>query len=251
MRCLRDTWSDGSDGTPFERVRRRKPWKGCTGRVRRWWTLLRSGFCEDPVRGLPDDLHPGERRIARTLVRRAERVVPHDTLGLPQRPARPQRPVHLEVRAVDRITEGVKERDVSLEGRDGPGALVAICKCEGDVVLVALLVGILRQERLVDDAHHERRVELTPQRIAMYPCGRGLFGLGLSSPCRLGAPPREDFGNRHGVLGRLPDERRVGGDGEESARVGECQPEAVGRVHHRIEPYDRYARGEERLLLRA
>src|SRR5690349_8345279 len=130
MRCLRDTWSDGSDGTAFERVRRRKARKGCTGRVRRSWTLVPSGFCEDAVRGLPDDLHLAERRIPQALVRRAERVVPHDTLGLPQRPARPQRSVHLEVRAVDRVAEGVEERDVSLEGRDGPGPLVAICKGE-------------------------------------------------------------------------------------------------------------------------
>src|SRR5690349_20226461 len=157
MRCLRDTWSDG---TACRTCKTSKASERLHRQCQEVVDPRSSGFGEDTVSRLPDDLHFAEGRIPEALVRGAEWVISHDALGLPQRPPRRERPVHLEMRAVDGIAECVEERDVSLECRDRAGPLVAVCKGERDVVLVALLLRILRQEGLVHDADDEHRVEL-------------------------------------------------------------------------------------------
>src|SRR5207245_2303184 len=120
MRCLRDTG-------PTARLSTCKTSKASERLHRQCQEVVDprpSGFGEDAVCGLPDDLHFAEGRIPQALMRGAERVISDDALGLPQRPPGLERPVHLEMRAVDGVAECVEERDVSLERRDRAGSLV-------------------------------------------------------------------------------------------------------------------------------
>src|SRR5438445_11167539 len=218
MRCLRDTWSDGTAFRTFktsqapERLHR-----ACQEVVNPGG----SGLREDTVSGFPDDFHPAERRVSQALVGCAQRVVPDDALRLAERATGPQWPVHLKMRAVDRVTESVEKRDIALKRVDGPLPLYALCKGERDVLLVALLLGVLREKRLVHHGHHERRVELSSDQILTRPLSRTLLGLGLSFPCGLRAGPGENIRDGHRVLGCPRRESGVRGCGEQRARCGE------------------------------
>src|SRR5438132_1397668 len=68
--------------------------------------------------------------------------------------------VHLEMRAVDRVARGVEKAHVTLERLDALRPLVLVRERQGDEVLVALQVGVLRQEALVDHQDGDQGVEL-------------------------------------------------------------------------------------------
>src|SRR5437879_257950 len=105
---------------------------------------------EHRIARLPHHLQPAQRRAAQALVSGPERVVPNDPSRLAPRLSRGDGAVHLEMRAVDRVARGVEKAHVTLERLDALRPLVLVRERQGDEVLVALQVGVLRQEALAD-----------------------------------------------------------------------------------------------------
>src|SRR5438034_11657417 len=70
---------------------------------------------KDDVAGLPHQLHLLERRVPQTLMRDPERIDANDPCRLASRLSGGEGQVHLEVGAVDGVSERVKERGVTLE----------------------------------------------------------------------------------------------------------------------------------------
>src|SRR2546421_4180665 len=115
---------------------------------------------EDRIARLPHYLQFGERRAAQALVSGPERVVADDAPRLAPRLSRGDGAVHLEMRAVNRVPRRVDEAHVTLERLDALRPLVLVRERQGDEVLVALQVGVLRQEALVDHQDGDQGVEL-------------------------------------------------------------------------------------------
>src|SRR5438552_19195357 len=101
MRCLRDTWSDGTAFRTFktsqapERLHR-----ACQEAVNPGG----SGLREDTDSGFPDAFHPDERRVSQALVGCAQRVVHDDALRLAERENGQKWPVQHKLSYVDSVT---------------------------------------------------------------------------------------------------------------------------------------------------
>src|SRR5438034_5875127 len=105
---------------------------------------------KDDVAGLPHQLHLLERRVPQPLMGDPERIDPNDPCRLASRLAGGEGQVHLEVGAVDGVSERVEERGVTLERANRLLPLVLIRESQRDVVLVLLRVGVSRQVGFLD-----------------------------------------------------------------------------------------------------
>ena len=177
-----------------------------------------------------------------------EGIDPNDPCRLASRLSRGEGQVHLEVGAVDGVAERVEERGVTLERANRLLPLVLIRESQRDVVLVLLRVGVSRQVGFLHHRDDEQRLEQLPDAVLPRPLRRERRRVHLSLPRLLRVRPRQNVRHGHGVVRSFQVECTVGRHGQEQARVGERQPDAVGRLENGVEPGHRDAGGAKRVL---
>ena len=181
-------------------------------------------------------------------MRDPEWVDPNDPCRLAPRLPGDQRQVHLEVRAVNGVAEGVEERGVTLERADRLRPLVLVREGERDVVLVLFRIGVPRQVALLDHRDGEQGFEQLLHAVPACPFRRDGCRIHLGLPGLLRMRPRQNVRHRHGVVRSFQGKPAVGGHSQQKARVGERKPDAVGGLENGVETGHRDAGGAEGLL---